>query len=380
MNDTIRKGFTSASNAASDALCQGRHLAQRGISEPSKGSDAAGGTAIHDALKTGDGSKLSLDQADIFQSCRTIESKLVSAVFGDNAKVVTFREQRYWGKWQAPDAPTLEHSGQVDVVHRSGSKALICDFKTLPGDVPDSPSNLQLRDLACLVKGHFVVVDEVYTAIIQPLVTHSPEVCAYDLPSLERAAAEMVARVAASNQPDAKRVAGEVQCKFCLAKSRCGAYSSWIGGLIPAGGTVEPVVRELVFQTAMLDWTPAQRAIAAGLLLPASKALDEIKEFLKAGVLKDPAFIPGWGLTPGNKTEKITDPQACFDRFVRLGGKIEDFMKAVVIGKTKLKTAVNKVTGSVGRQLESELFNLTSGIVEVKQNAPSLMELPKEVK
>jgi Protein of unknown function (DUF2800) len=373
--DPQRHGWTSASAAPADQLCPGRHQAQRGIAQKPS-DDASGGQAIHDALKNSDASKLTLDQVDVYDSCKAIEAKLVKAVFGEKVTPIAFREQRYWCKIKISASSvgagvTLEHSGQADVVYRSGPMALVIDYKTLQGDVEDSPKNLQLRDLACLVKGHFVTVDQIATAIIQPLVTHDPEVCMYDNSDLARAEAEMFARVAASNAPGAKRVAGETQCKFCLAKGKCVEYSAWTGGMIPTGN-VEPVVKELIFQTAMEAWTPNQRAIAASLLGPAGKALDEIKEFLKDGLAQDPAFVPGWTLSAGTKRESIKDPQACFDRFAGMGGKLDDFMGCVTVGKTRLKEAVNKVTGSVGRKLDADVAKLTEGIVEASVSAPSL--------
>ena len=48
-----------------------------------------------------------------------------------------------------PDGP-LQHSGQLDRVHRKGSRALIIECKSLVGDIPESPKNLQLRDQAAL--------------------------------------------------------------------------------------------------------------------------------------------------------------------------------------------------------------------------------------
>lgn len=376
MSEDIRKGWTSASNSTADNLCPGRHKAQAGIPEK-KSDDAASGHAIHEALKTGDASKLTVAQTETHDACKAIEQKVVASVFGDNAPVVVFREQRYWCKISVttgnPAAPEyfLQHSGQADVVYRSGTRALVIDYKTLPGDVEDSPKNLQLRDLACLVRGKFVTVDSVATAIIQPLVTHKPEVCLYDLDDLRRAEMAMFERVGASNATNAHRKAGELQCKFCLAKTKCSEYIAWAGQMIPAG-TVEPVVKELVFQTAMDSWTPNQRAIAAGLLGPAGKALDEIKEFLKEGLARDPQFIPGWELTEGTRRDTITDPQACFDRFAGLGGKLEDFMKCVSVGKTKLKEGINAVVGHKGKQLDVTLGKVMEGITETSMTAPSL--------
>lgn len=378
MTTDIRKGWTSASNAAADSFCAGRHIAQRGIPEK-QSDDAEGGRAIHEALHDSDDSKLTVAQKDIYQSCKAIEAKLVAAVFGEKVAPVAFREQRYWCKFDVGTAGktvALEHSGQADVVYRAGVRALVIDYKTLQGDVEDSPKNLQLRDLACLVKGNLIVVTEVATAIIQPLVTHDPEVCMYTEPDLKRSEQEMFNRIAASNMLEAKRVAGETQCKFCLAKKGCPEYSRWSGAMIPTG-TLEPVVKDLIFRTAMQSWTPSQRAMVAGLLSPASKALDEIKEFLKDGLAKDANFIPGWSLTPGNKREVINDPQACFDRFAAIGGKLESFMGSVSISKTKLKEAINGVTGSVGRKLDEEVGKLIEGIIDVSHNSSSLKKVDK---
>ena len=222
--------------------------------------------------------------------------------------------------------------------------------------------------MVCLSSGELGLVEEVAVAIIQPLVTHSPEVTVYDRPAIKQAESLMFARVAASNEPRPPRVAGEVQCKFCKAKSICIEYAAWAGPKLP-------VVPQDLFAVAMKAWTPEQRAKAAAALAPAGKILDEIKDFLKDGVAKDPDFVPGWGLTEGNKQEKIVDPQACFERFAAIGGKLEAFMGCVSVGKTKLKEAVNKVNGHVGKALDADVAKLGEGIVSVTRNAPSLARI-----
>lgn len=378
--DNIRRGWTSASNAEADLLCPGRHGAQRGIPEPEKGPDALQGTVIHKALETGDMTGLSVEQTEVHDSCKNIEGKLVEAFFGAGAPVVAFRHKRYWCKIQVnlPDKTfvTLEHSGEVDVVYRSGTKALILDYKTLAGDIEESPKNLQLRDLAVLVKGNDVVISEIGVAIIQPYVSHKPELCVYSNADLIRATEEMYARVDASNLKDSKRVAGELQCKFCLAKTKCQPYIAWAGTMIPTGSG-DPLVKELVFQTAMENWTPAQRTIAAGLLGPAVKVVDEIKDFLKEGMAKDPNFVPGYTLTNGSKRESISDPQAAFTRFNKLGGTVDSFMRTVTVGVAKLRDEVAEVTGKKGKALDQTMADLKKDIIQTSITAPSIKKLPE---
>lgn len=379
--DRTKRGlWTSASNAQNDKDCPSRHVAQRGIAEPEKSLDATGGTLIHDALASGDLSKLNAAQADVAESCKKIEAKVVEAFFGPtSAPVKVFRHQRYWAKVQVtlPDKAIvmLEHSGEADVVYRSGTKALVLDYKTLAGDVAESPKNLQLRDLACLVKGTDPVVSEVGTAIIQPFVTHSPEICVYTDPDLQRSEQEMFARVDASNRLDSKRVAGQSQCNFCLAKTRCREYAQWTGGMIPTPQGVEPVVKELVFQTAMANWTPNQRAIAASLLTPAGKALDEIKDFLKDGMGKDVNFVPGWTLAPGTKRTVVNNPQEAFTRFSGSGGNLIAFMGCITVSTTKLKEQLAVVTGLKGNALTNAMIELLKDITDMSTNAPTLKQV-----
>lgn len=377
--ENVRRGWSSASNAAYDLACPGRHIAQRGIAEPVKGDDATQGTLIHEALASGDASKLNAAQADVFDSCKKIEAKVVEAYFGGVEPAAVFRHKRYWATITVtlPDKTNvvLEHSGEADVVYRSGTKALVLDYKTLAGDVAESPKNLQLRDLACLVKGNDPVVNEVGTAIVQPLVTHSPEICVYTLPDLERSEQEMFARVDASNRLDSKRVAGQAQCNYCLAKTRCREYAAWAGGLIPTPQGIEPVVKELVFQVAMTEWTPAQRTLAAKLLSPAGKMLDEIKDFLKDGMGKDANFVPGWTLAPGTKRTVVNNPQEAFSRFSGAGGQLPAFMECITVSTTKLKEQLSIVTGLKGNALTTAMNELLKDITDMSTNAPTLEQV-----
>jgi hypothetical protein len=355
----VRAGWTSASNALADSLCPGRHIAQRGIPEPVKGDDAMTGTRIHASLATETlPATLTLEERETFDACREIEKKVVSQFFGDAALKV-FRHERLWV------GEAIKHSGEPDVVFRSGTKALILDYKVLNGDVAESSRNLQLRDLACLVYANVPLLDTVGTAIIQPMVTWSPEVCVYQKADLERAAGEMAQRIVASNNPQSKRVAGEKQCQWCKAKSVCAEFNRWQGALIPVD---EPAL----FKVAMQQWTPAQRALAASVLPIAGKRLEEIKDFLKGLLAADASAIPGWHLADGNKREVIVDSQGVFDRFATLGGTLPQFLACIQVQKGKLEEAVNEATGAKGKALKAAMGTLLAGLTESKQNAPSL--------
>lgn len=373
-NTDPRGGHTSASNALADKLCPGRHLAQKGLPEEAS-VYAESGRKVHAALaalQLGDhhGNRPLVDRLDgpereTYSACVDIQRKLVSQFFGDRIDGYReFHEERYWSRFKA-NGVEYQHSGQADFVGRVGMRALIIDYKTMPGEVAESPRNLQLRDLACLVRGTYVPTSEIAVAIVQPSVTSKPELCLYNKEELDRATREMFTRVMESNRPDNKRVAGEAQCKYCRAKSHCTVYQQWAGQITP------PAMLSLL-GVPMVSWTPDQCAIAAEALAPAQKFLDDLKDMLKDRLSKQPGSVPGWELRPGAVRESIVNPQEVFNRFVKLGGTVENFMPCVDIGKTKLKDALSKVTGAKGKALLSAMDTIVAGATEQKQGAPVL--------
>lgn len=376
-----RAGWTSASNAQADSLCPGRHLAQRGIPETA-GEYAESGRKVHAALagfNRGDShgvrglrESLSLEERETYDACIDVRARLTVQYFGEkpDPNFRQFMEQRYWANFSF-NGREYAHSGQADLVLRAGVKAMVIDYKTLPGEVAVSPKNLQLRDLACLVRGTLVPTNEIAVAIIQPHVTREPTLCIYSQDDLVRATKEMFDRVVRSNDLQAKRVAGEVQCKYCRAKGTCVEYQKWAGQITP------PAMLSIL-SVPMQAWTPDQCAIAASALAPCQRFLDELKDMLKVRLEKDPAAIPGWELKPGAVRESIINPQVVFERFAALGGKVEQFMVCVDIAKGRLREAVNGLTGAKGAKLDAAIKTITEGATESKQTAPSLKRVEKE--
>jgi len=373
MSDDIRKGGTSASNAQADELCWGRHLAQVGLPDTDT-KDAKFGREIHTALAAEDGSAthpLDTQQRDIFDSCREIEKKKIAEFFGGDAVTGTrvFREQRYWCKVRNPAAivgtagSLFDHSGQPDMVMRRGPRMLIVEYKTLPGDLPDSPSNMQLRDQAVLASGN-LIANEVGVVIVQPLVTHNPTITVYDADALKRAEQEMFERVRRSNDPSSPRTAGEVQCKFCKARNQCGEHARWRSAMLPDQPTP--------FTVQAAQWTLEQRSTVAEHLPRLKRLLADSEAFLKECLTNDPESVPGFWLEPGDTRTSITDVQGLFNRFSNKGGTLEQFMQCIGVTKGKLEGQIRDITKTKGKGLKVEMDKLLEGITESKQNSPSL--------
>lgn len=356
-----RRGGTSASSAQADSLCEGRHRAQRGIPEPPASSDAGFGIAIHAALASNDPSKLTAEQVSIYESCVEIRERLISDVFGpDASKARRFIEERYWclvnKQWN--------HSAKPDLVVRHGSDALIIEYKCLPGDVEDSPSNLQLRDQAVLAAGS-LILSKVTVAIIQPLVTHSPTLCQYDATALKQATQEMFARVIKSNTEGAKRTAGEVQCKFCLARHTCPERAAFVSASVPS-------VAASFASVPVKEWTPEQRAAFCDRVPVIKKWIEECNAEIKQLLASDPESVPGFMLEPGSIKRPVVKPDLLHQRFLAIGGTTEVFMSCVDIGKKDLETIVRDASKLKGKALKAKLDELLDGVTDSKQDAPSI--------
>lgn len=370
----IRRGWTSASSASYDALCPGRHLAQKNIPEPETTDDAAFGRIVHAALAKGSDEGLTVEQQDIYESCQKIAAKLVDQCFGPDApKVKVFNEQRLWVKIRAfagiPHNKIIdgegyyEHSGQFDRLYRHGTRGLLIDFKTLNSDVPASPSNEQIRDLVVLCS-RSLVISEILAAVVQPLVTHDPELVLYDPVSIKQSEDEMFARVRASNNPASPRIPGTEQCKWCRAKSSCVEHAKWQSQNLPAPMSV--------LDMPVATWTPEQRAMFCERKGAAQKWLDECEAELKKLMKSDENAVPGFYLKPGNVLRPVTDPQELFNRFSALGGTLEQFMQCVGITKERLELQVRNITKAKGKGLKDKVDSMLEGITATKQNDSSI--------
>jgi hypothetical protein len=314
------------------------------------------------AVQSPDG--LSLEETEMYDSCREIEQRLVADFFGvEPSKVSAIRHRRYWLEW----ADHLKHSGEVDCVLRHGTKALVIDYKTLPGDVPTSPSNLQLRDHAVLYEADTKLLSEVGVAVIQPLVTTRPQITLYKTEDIHRARGDMHARVKRSNDPNSPRVAGEIQCKWCRARTRCPEYNKWASALV--------ITDRSIMETPVEQWTPIMRTNFMDRLPVAAKWLEDRKEDMKDLLKKDPASVPGYHLGKPKNMETITNLQAVLDAFVERGGTPEQFMQCVELVKGKLKEQLGAATKAKGQKLDAELKAVIGKNSTFKPTEPSIQRI-----
>lgn len=360
-----RLGKTSASGAEADTLCPGRHRAQqaaRAVLQKEPDPTAEFGDAVHDALAQGDSSKLDPEQSKTYDLCLMVEEDILKRYFGSDFKEAVsrqWRHRRFWGVFGG-----FEHSGEPDVVYRHQGKALIIDYKTLFGDYPSASSNLQLRDYAVLANEHFMLLEEIATVVDQPHITLKPEICVYKKDDLVRAKGEMTERIIRSNSADAPRVAGNVQCQFCEAKTLCKEYSLWAASKVP-------VVQGLA-ETPMAEWTPDMWSVFCGNMFTAYKWLELGKEEAKRRLKADPESIPGFFLREGRKVRHVVKPNELYARFEKLGGTREDFMNCVEITLGRLENELRNLTNAKGKALEKAMEAVLAGLIAIEESEPSI--------
>lgn len=336
-------------------------MLEQQVPEPPSSQDAETGNRIH-AWLAGETVELSDDDHALAQSCDREATGLIIQYC--NEKPSIYREERLWAFH--PDTMQRAWSGKPDLVAVAGDMAVVIDFKTGRGEVPESPENLQLRALAVLVAREYMV-NRVVVAIIQPL-AGPPTVCEYGQQDLELAGLEIDRIMERVTKQGQERHPSAQACKYCRAKEAC-----------PEAQAVAVGVPQLVRRDGReITMTGEQIAAFLALAPVAEDAIEAVRGLAKRRLAADPESVPGWTLKPGAVRESITDPEKLFARFSELGGTSAQFIAAVKVGKTDFKNAVKSATGRKGRELDETLEGLLEGITESKQAAASLTK--KEAK
>ncbi|MEO0624104.1 MAG: DUF2800 domain-containing protein [Pseudomonadota bacterium] len=140
-------------------------------------------------------------------------------------------------------------------------------------------------------------IEEVRLTIVQPRLDHVStwSIRADDLRQWGQEVLAPAAR--AVDAPDAPRVPGKEQCKFCPAKGVCGAFAEFSLEAAREGFEVEDDTR------SSRDLTPEEISEALGKLAAVRKWADAIEEEAKR-TLELGQAVPGWKLVRGRGSRK----------------------------------------------------------------------------
>ncbi len=355
-----RKGMPSASGMERLALCPGSWAASRGL-ESVSGAEADSGTRIHAHL-AGEmpADRLTADEMETSRLCSELEARLVAAWLDQSqgdGPVEQLREQRMWhgGSWGE-----MGMSGKFDCLHRRGNSGLLIDYKTGRGEVEHAKGNWQLRALVAMVSNGYGLT-EVTVAIIQPHGRPQTSQALFDWNDIFSADLDVDEVLDAADQDDAKRVAGEKQCRYCPAKVSCPEARSEVGALVLAADAEKLPALPGKDLSELLSRCAQAEAVIDALRAEARRRIDAGEQ------------VAGWALKPGVVRETVTDPNTVFARATERGVSPAQFMPAVTLNKSKLKDALRAATGAKGKALDAVMDELLDGCTESKAAAPSLV-------
>lgn len=348
-----RGGYPSASGFERLYLCRGSWNLEKDLPPERQTDDAYIGNLIHDALAKDNYSKLDDDDKDMAERCERQRAALAKAMGFDEENITPIYEQRLW-LMDDKLKPVL--SGQFDYVLIQGERALLVDYKTGRGDVPESASNWQLRVGAVLLRDHFNVTS-VTVAIVQPWVSSTPDVCEYGEEDLEKSRALIFEIVAESRRTDAPRTPSLEACKYCRAKAVCPEAQ---GNVMAMAAVPSDIIARMDGDrlAVLLDKKPLVQ-----------KILDAIEAEAKRRLMEDSTSVHGWRLKVGAERRTITNAQAAFQR---AGIPAEKFADCCTVKIAQLESAFAEARGIKKKDAKAALAEALGDVIEVKQSAPTL--------
>lgn len=370
-----RLNLPSASSAAADASCPGRFkLHSQFPIENSEWSKI--GTRIHNGM-AGLKVDLSSDQLDWIQKARAIEHGIRDAWTNRDGGWDFRQEARLWA---FDENGQKTNSGQADIFWLQRGRALLADYKSLFGDVPDVAENMQLRDLAVLIHLNYGVT-EVTAYINQPRVTRNPKLVVYSLDDLKRAEVEMRERVKASMDPNSPRIPGEEQCKYCNGKLHCLEFQALATKPISSLTRFEDLETKPKVLKPMLEQRVAllePRVLTQ--LRDTLKLTEMLQTAVNAEIRKrltaDRTSVPGLTLAEGNKVRSISDIMKAWELICVRGMVVpltsEQFSQCCSISIGKLEDAIRANIDCTADEAKTWINEVLGPIITLKANAASI--------
>jgi hypothetical protein len=352
MHDPERQSLPSASEMCANSKCVGRRalihsLREKGLLLKGSSADARLGERIHASL-VGEEEDLERKAHEIRDDCDRLATLAATQYFGHPPGELQriLYEQRFW--YHIGETPFF--SGKPDRVYVNSERILDVNFKTGRGDEEDAHLNLQLRTEVVLLKHCYPEVKEIAATIVQPLVTHTPEIAVYSEDELHQALVEIL-EIVDQTAWEVERTAGP-WCKFCPARAFCPEAR--------ALATIDPL-------KVSVEALPSGAAASEMLekVNVAYDILDALWEAFKAKVATEPEAVPGWRIGPGKKVRYVKD--------LWLASAIarEDLTHLSTLPIGKLEDWV------IRHDRKLNEFNEAIGI---KQTAGSLEKIPKRLR
>ena len=311
-----------ASNAHRWLVCAGSVEAERDIPNTSS-PFAEEGTRAHDmaeaALRSGDPNAY-LDAAEdreMAEFVRVYTDYVWQSAAGKEQLLI---EQRvYYDDW-VPNG-----FGTADAVIVDDGTLHVCDLKYGMGVRVDAEENPQAMLYALgAYSQHSVMynIDTVTVSIVQPRLDHISE-WSISVERLLRWAEWVTQRAEATAEPDAERVPGEKQCRFCRAKHNCAALKSYTENAILSD------FDDLDGMPMANKLTDEQMRVALEAKPLIEAWLSAIEAHVKERLTGNEAF-PGFKLVEGRSNRQWINENAAAHAMERLVGAEKTYTRKIV--------------------------------------------------
>ena len=257
-------------------------------------------------------------------------------------------------------------SGQVDAVYHNDTTALVIDFKSGFSEPDPAEINSQLKVLAVLVALHLPQVTTVIVQIISG--PHGVTEARYTIAELAHAYNEILDTLLAIHAENAPFNPSPEACQYCPAVLICPAFKKQM---------LEPVQKQQLIElptdpeevSALLDRTEAVIRYAI-----------QVKEFYAQRLTDDPSCsIPGWGMVPGITRREVTNWHVARQRLEEFIDE-QDLAASETYSITDIEKALGRKLKLKAKEAKVKLNEILSGLIEEKQNAPSLKRVRGEAK
>lgn len=233
---------TSASNVHRRALCPGSEALEHGLADEDS-AQSKEGTLLHyyDANSSLERAVLSPNQQDLLRNAAQADEFIFERVakqYGLTADepFEEVRDNQEKSELVALRGTEYETPGHTDRLryYPHIKLLLIRDAKFGYKEVTPAAANYQLRTYA-IGGAEQWDVDNVVVAITQPRLSFYQRVtmASYSRDDIELSRAELIGIRAESRKPGAALVAGEEQCRYCKAKTKCPQFTKQ---LVPLDG------------------------------------------------------------------------------------------------------------------------------------------------
>ena len=356
--------LTRSSNLHRRKLCPGSGRAEAGLPEEHS-DDAAEGTLLHALMadSIADAPKLNAEQESVLESASETRMNAISKVASEiQSTAPTALKYELELVLHGGLEPIL--IGHTDLQAIFGTKAAyIQDTKF--GRIPVEPAdvNLQIASYA-VMSWRDTGISDVFAAINQPRLRREQRLtmARYNEQQLRNAEQEIIGIIEAAEKPDATRIPGEAQCKYCLARHTCNERQEYFKQfsqmtIHASGQLVDNATLEALYDRCGL----------------AKKLIGEIEAEMKRRLETDPDAFGGRIGLKHSQTSTITNMPSLFARLLESGAR-HDEIHEICPPPTKkdLEELLRKVTGKKGNALKDAMKQLLDDITVSKPKAPSL--------